>query len=73
MAIVTGRGSNPGGAGPNENTTRLVVCIPVLASPSCCHPIFLRMRGSTFRSAGLKIARVLSGETQGTKGLGGLV
>lgn len=40
MAIVTGRGSNPGGAGPNENTTRLVVCIPVLASPSCCHPIF---------------------------------
>lgn len=31
------------------------------------------MRGSTFRSAGLKIARVLSGETQGTKGLGGLV
>lgn len=39
-AVVTGRGRNPGGAGLNENTTRLVVCIPVLASPSCCNPIF---------------------------------
>lgn len=28
------------GAGLNENTTRLVVCIPVLASPSCCNPVF---------------------------------
>lgn len=27
-------------AGLNENTTRLVVCIPVLVSPSCCNPIF---------------------------------
>lgn len=26
--------------GLNENTTRLVVCIPVLVSPSCCNPIF---------------------------------
>lgn len=39
-AVVTGRGSHPGGAGLNENTTRLVVCIPVLVSPSCCNPIF---------------------------------
>lgn len=38
--VVTGRGRNPGGVGLNENTTRLVVCIPVLASPSCCNPIF---------------------------------
>lgn len=68
-AVVTGRGRNPGGAGLNENTTRLVVCIPVLVSPSCCNPI-LRIWGSTFRSAVFKVVRLISAETQGTKQLG---
>lgn len=37
-------GQECGGADLNENTTRLVVCIPVLASPSCCNPIFTYAR-----------------------------
>lgn len=44
QTIVTGRGRSLGGADLNENTTRLVVCIPVLASPSCCNPIFTYAR-----------------------------